>query len=608
MFIKQCEGMIKHYSFGVKLKMRKLFLSCGLLCLFILGCSTLKREPLLTTAEIKSPYILSASAYLDKASSREGIEKKALLIKAAGSLIEQRELTQASNLLFSLKGLPKNLKIEKQILIASINYLKGRVSLSFRQLKQIPLDEALAPDLELYYLNLRANVAKAFNQPQDEIDSRMALSNKLPAINQLYNQQQLWFALKKLSKSKVCSVDEESGFLQRGYFSLSCLSRDKQGNIKGLLENLVAWQDIYKGHPANILLPQNLNKVSVNTLENNVAKIGLMLPLSGELAGPGKAIRDGFLNSYYQDKQKKPKVTFIDSESDDINRLYHKANQEGVSLVIGPLTKTRIRQLLAKQDGKPTIVLNDINQASEAPFYQFGLSQANEAIQVAREMSERGKRRALIIAPDGGWADEVVAAFSNTFSENNGQIVDSFRYQNDGQFKQGIRQLLGVDKSMARNDKIKRLLGRQVKTVIERRDDFDAIFLLAYPSKARQIKPLLNYYYAGDVDTFATSIVYSGVIDSYKDRDLNGIWFCDMPYVLKQKRFSKQPKWQEQHNSYIRLFALGLDSYLLSKQLPELTLFPLLGLSDNTGVLFLTDSGHIVRRLPFARFVNGIPA
>jgi outer membrane PBP1 activator LpoA protein len=80
-----------------------------------------------------------------------------------------------------------------------------------------------------------------------------------------------------------------------------------------------------------------------------------------------------------------------------------------------------------------------------------------------------------------------------------------------------------------------------------------------------------------------------------------------MPYVLDQRRFSKQPRWPEQLNSYVRLYALGLDSYLLSKQLNQLLLFPLLGLSDNTGLLFLKDNGHIVRRLRFAKFVNGVP-
>ncbi len=51
------------------------------------------------------------------------------------------------------------------------------------------------------------------------------------------------------------------------------------------------------------------------------------------------------------------------------------------------------------------------------------------------------------------------------------------------------------------------------------------VFLLSYPSKARQIMPLLKYYYAGDVPVYATSSVYTGGVNVMKDRDLNGIIF-----------------------------------------------------------------------------------
>jgi len=138
-----------------------------------------------------------------------------------------------------------------------------------------------------------------------------------------------------------------------------------------------------------------------------------------------------------------------------------------------------------------------------------------------------------------------------------------------------------------------------------RRRDFDVIFMVAYPSKARQIMPLLKYYYAGDVPVYATSMVYAGNTDAMKDRDLNGIIFSDMPWVFTHSMSNKN--WPEPLNSYNRLYALGMDSYALSTQLNQLLLFPSMGVSDKTGVLSLNSSQQIARTLAFGQFKNGLP-
>ena len=130
------------------------------------------------------------------------------------------------------------------------------------------------------------------------------------------------------------------------------------------------------------------------------------------------------------------------------------------------------------------------------------------------------------------------------------------------------------------------------------------IFLLSYPSMARQIMPLLNYYYADDVPVYATSSVYAGSENSMKDRDLDGIIFCDMPWVFRHQMGSRN--WPEQFNSYNRLYALGLDSYALSNQLNQLLLFPALGVSDNSGVLYLSEHQKIARILVFGQFKQGL--
>lgn len=128
--------------------------------------------------------------------------------------------------------------------------------------------------------------------------------------------------------------------------------------------------------------------------------------------------------------------------------------------------------------------------------------------------------------------------------------------------------------------------------------------MVAYPTQARQIRPLLRYYYAGNIPVYATSAVYSGTQDTMKDRDLDGIIFCDMPWVFAHPTGSRN--WPEQLNSYNRLYALGLDSYALTSQLNQLLLFPAMGVSDKSGVLYLTPYHQIARILSWGQFRQGV--
>ena len=89
-----------------------------------------------------------------------------------------------------------------------------------------------------------------------------------------------------------------------------------------------------------------------------------------------------------------------------------------------------------------------------------------------------------------------------------------------------------------------------------------------------------------------------------KDRDVDGLIFCDMPWVFTHQMGSRN--WPEQFNSYNRLYALGMDSYALTTQLNHLLLFPAMGISDKSGVLYLNSSQQIARILAWGQFKQGL--
>ena len=298
------------------------------------------------------------------------------------------------------------------------------------------------------------------------------------------------------------------------------------------------------------------------------------------------------------------KVHVYNTDAANVETLYLQAVADGADYVVGPLSKTNVATVAAMSHPVPTLLLNDVDARPNERAYQFGLSPTNEARQVAAKARKNGYTRALVISPAGDWGNEVAAAFANQWRANGGRVIDTLHYRQNDDMNAVMRNFLHISESEARGKKLKELLGQNIEFTPSRRQDFDVIFLLAYSSKARQIMPLLKYYYAGDVPVYATSAVYAGGTNIMRDRDLEGIIFCDMPWVFTHQMGSKN--WPEQFNSYNRLYALGLDSYALSTQLNQLLLFPAMGVNDKSGVLYLSSSQQITRILAWGQFKHGI--
>jgi hypothetical protein len=329
--------------------------------------------------------------------------------------------------------------------------------------------------------------------------------------------------------------------------------------------------------------------------------MALLIPLTGPLAGPGGAIKDGFMAA---NASHAAKVRVYDTNATNIETLYQQALEDGAEYIVGPLSKANVATVAAMHHPVPTLLLNDLDTRPNEKAYQFGLSPSIEARQVADQARKSGHTRALVIAPAGEWGAEVTSAFAQQWKAKGGHIVDSLHYRSDDNMNTVLRNFLWITDSEAREQQLKKLLGRNIESTPSRRQDFDMIFLLAYPSKARQIMPLLKYYYAGDVPVYATSAVYAGSANAMKDKDLNGIIFCDMPWVFDHQMAHKN--WPEQFNSYNRLYALGIDSYALTSQLNQLLLFPAMGVSDKSGVLYLTSSQQVARVLACGQFKQGL--
>jgi len=432
-----------------------------------------------------------------------------------------------------------------------------------------------------------------------------ALLNEQQRIN---NQQAIWHSLMQVSIAELSDYRDKSFSQQyRGWLALAIVAKMQQGDLDKQLQQLEHWRQQWPSHPANATLPGGLALLK-EIAANRPQHIALMLPLTGKLAELGKAVRDGFIAALYDAQNsggKVPVLKIYNTESgDDFMQSYQQAVDAGAELIVGPLQKRLVRDLYDQQLPVPTLALNRVEGSGMPPpqLYQFGLAPNDEAQQIAELAYLDNHRNALIISPRGNWGDRISAAFAQRWQSLGGTVVAQSQYSGQKDYSSSLKQSLSLNASEARKSRIAKLIGRRLEFSPRRREDIDMVFLLAQPNQARSINPLLDYHYAGDLPVYGTSHLYAGTLDPNKDRDINGIRFTEMPWILGDNVALRNTMEQAaKHNKqYPRMVAMGIDSFQLYPRLRQLAEIPSSLFFGQSGTLTLNTQRQIERHLALA--------
>ncbi len=311
-------------------------------------------------------------------------------------------------------------------------------------------------------------------------------------------------------------------------------------------------------------------------MAGGAGRVALLLPLTGSFAANSAAVRDGVMARHFADGARDElRVYDTGAGVDQLRSAYQRALNDGASMIIGPLLKEQVAQLAAMRPPVPVIGLNyldstpgDANAAAPFNFYQLGLAPEDEARSAADDAVLQGLRRAVALVPEGDWGTRVLAALQARLQQWNGAVVSSARYR-PGVSDQTdlISQLMGVNTSQERHRALTQVIGVKSEFDARRRDDIDFVFLAAKSADARVLMPQLRFYRASDLPHYATSLVYSGKID----RDLNGLRFCDMPFMLDQVGELAVERQRAERLPWVagtpRLYALGWDAYRVATAL-----------------------------------------
>lgn len=575
--------------------------------LILTGCIGIKQHAYFQTPDDITPYGETVAFYQSKADESTGEEALQYRLRETGRLLHDGMRDRAKQQLDQLKSLPKELADEKSLLESKLALLSNRADKGLKNIARIDEPDNLSIPLRRYYHSLLADAYRMQGKYMNAVSERIQLDRLLTAPeNKMVNRREIWHILSRipLHEAEAALIDAEPEL--KSWLSLNLISRQYRDDGLTMLDELKKWQYDNKQSMASGIL-QGQSAKREDGLISAPRHIALLLPLSGTLKGPGQAVRDGFMASYYKAKKDPAVIRFYDTNRDNVLSLYQKAVAEGAEFILGPLTKQNVEALKHADITVPTVALNETQKSMPEHFYQFAISPQDEAMQVANKAYDMGKRHVLVIAPKGTWGESIAKSFVSQWEGRKGRVVNTLYYDDKTSMNAAVKQLLHITPSEQRDIALQQVLGKKLKFIPRRRQDFDMIFMVAYPKKAREIRPLLRYYYAGNVPIYATSMIYAGKPDPHADVDLNGVVFAEMPWLLSKSSKLVQKNWPEQLNSYNRLFAIGQDAFLLTQQLNQLLLFPFMGLNDYTGTLYLDDEGKIRRQMAWGRFKKGVP-
>ncbi|MCP3909254.1 MAG: ABC transporter substrate-binding protein [Oceanicoccus sp.] len=586
-----------------------------LLSSMLVACGGLSTRPsspeqqALSKAERIQGLLTEAHGSLSPTKERMQLKAATLLLEEEQRHLAQQIINQLQPDLLPLRDYARYVEVSSELLIQRGEYQEARLLLETPRLLE-NLD-TLSQTRQLTHALLRAEVFALLGSHIASAQQRIYINPLLNSKNQRSNREAIWNSLMYVSTADLLHYQKTSfGGEYQGWLELAVIAKDNQGDLEQQLAQLQSWQQQWQDHPANQELPGGLQLIK-ELAANRPQQVALLLPLTGKLAPFGKAVRDGFIAALYETRNrggKVPNLKIYNTENhSDFMALYQQAITEGAEMIIGPLEKHRLSLLFDAGDlPVPTLGLNRITDYGDAPeqLFQFGLVPQDEASQVADIAFLENHRQALIIAPKGDWGDKVSQAFSERWEALGGKTIKRSLYTGQADYSNSLKDSLLLQESEDRSKRIRRLIGEPIEFLPRRRQDIDMVFMLARPQQARSLKPLLEYHYAGDLPIYGTSRLYAGYEDTRKDRDINGIRFTDMPWVLRKPSAMQQTINTEikQSKQYQRMYALGIDSFQLHPRLRQLQETANSRVYGHTGRLKLNERNEIERQMLFARF------
>ena len=567
-------------------------------------------------------YQEAAALLWSLAETKKSPQREALQIRAVEAVLYPATRLQAQQYLNTIdeSALMQDLLVRKRVATAELALMNGQSQLALNTVpvKLIELSLKYKP----HVLAVRAKALHAIGKIRTSIETRIVLGPLLKEAKQINeNNQLIWQSLLDENSEEInLWMNSNKNPELIAWLDLVAIQKQAHENLSILENQLQQWRARY---PNNRVPNHIVDSIAQDwaSLRISPNKIALLLPMTGHYSDVAKAIYAGIMTAreFSETFNSPPEIILYDTGSDPASAVgyYHRAVNEGADFVIGPLQKDAVEKLANQgQLEVPTLSLNYADDVSIGlkKLFQFGLLPEDEAKQAAERATLGSHQEALVLIPDSEWGTRVLEAFTTRFLELGGVVLQFERYDaKSADHSAPIKNLLQLDQSEQRRRHIQSIIGKEVKFEPRRRQDADFIFIAASPRQARLLRPQLRYHYASNLPVYATSHVFSGNENISADQDINGIIYCDIPWLLSHSatiellRDTLDLQQSSSQSRLPRFAALGIDAYQVIPHLQRLAAYEFARYAGMTGKLSISGQNRIYRELIWAKFHNGYP-
>ena len=462
--------------------------------------------------------------------------------------------------------------------------------------------------LQLRLLELRARAMQAGGDSWGAARTRVQMDDQLSGFDHTQNRRQI---LDLLASVNVDSLKQRAAAMKPGDRMLPWVNEalTRQGVA-------VARPQPELQQPVGTLLPGA--NATVREGYKVPAQVALLLPADGNYAAASTPIREGFFAAYLdagRNHAPRPVIRVYDSHgtADGAIKAYQQAVSDGANLVVGPLTRGEVAAVFGQaQLPVPLLALNhpDDRQLPAGDTSEFGLLPETEGAQAADHMIERGLHHAYVLVSNDDFAQRAAGAFKAELAARGGQLDGMLTLTSFTNAVSGLNIPHGSAAPAAPASSSSTDAASATTDNGSSAGNDTGIFISMRPNQARMLIPQLliaNIH----LPVFATSHIYDGSDDATANRDLDGVEFCDAPWL-----FDAQPglpshadiatQLPAAQGSTARLFAFGMDAWNLVPYLDWLRTHPGSYMPGASGQLTADQFGRIRRVLIWAQFQDGL--
>lgn len=125
------------------------------------------------------------------------------------------------------------------------------------------------------------------------------------------------------------------------------------------------------------------------------AEVLIILPEKGPMAAAAASVRDGIQAAYYAGNFK-PALRFVDNSNRSITDILSNEVNAKTELIIGPLAREQVEQLVSSKPKVKVLALNQVGQ-SDKSVWQFALSPDEDARTLTRRIQKNGVDEVLVL-------------------------------------------------------------------------------------------------------------------------------------------------------------------------------------------------------------------